>query len=672
MKKLAVVLCVFAFCAALYLLGAFSYLENKTYDNRMSFAADFIRPADNICFIAVDQESINRAQKEKRWGWPWPRSAYGDIVRYMHAGGAQSVLFDILFTEPSVYGPEDDNAFAAACADYGKVAQTMYVSGDAADVLFPIDAVKKSAGIIANITSAKDGDDIIRRGRLSFNFNGAEYATFGTAPIAMDEGMESVANLADELPVLDDGTLLLRYQKGVESYLPYRAWDILESYYAMQQGREPLIPPDNFADCTVYVAYYAPGLFDICSVPMSQVYPGVGVHITMFDNILNRSFVRSTPLPAVIVYLLLVAFAALFIINAAEKRKTQARIAGFMACGAALCMVMIIAAAYALFAASIWIPLVAPLACFILSFGAELFLSYITEGKQRRFIKSAFSQYLSPVVIDTLIANPTQLKLGGEKRNITVYFSDLQGFTSISEKLAPEALTELLNGYLSEMTDIILGWGGTIDKYEGDAIIAFWNAPTEEPDHAMRGISAAIACQERLAEINPELSKIAGAELRQRIGLNTGYAVVGNMGSRSRFDYTMLGDTVNLASRLEGLNKQFGTYTMCSAATKQEAETFGCNLAWRELARVAVVGKKEAVTVYEPMQPQVFEDKRRALDLFEQARLLFYAGDFAAALALFEQAQAEDAPCGFYAARCRELIASPPSAWDGVWHSREK
>jgi adenylate cyclase len=154
--------------------------------------------------------------------------------------------------------------------------------------------------------------------------------------------------------------------------------------------------------------------------------------------------------------------------------------------------------------------------------------------------------------------------------------------------------------------------------------------------------------------------------------MNTGYAVVGNMGSHSRFDYTMLGDSVNLASRLEGLNKQFGTYTMCSQATKDEAVKFGSTLCWRELAKVAVVGKKEAVTVFEPMEQDVFEAKKETIAVFEKGRDLFYNGDFVHALELFESQADKDPPCSKYAEKCRSLIATPPQNWDGVWHSTEK
>jgi adenylate cyclase len=290
---------------------------------------------------------------------------------------------------------------------------------------------------------------------------------------------------------------------------------------------------------------------------------------------------------------------------------------------------------------------------------------YTTEGRQKMFIKGAFKQYLSPAVIEQIIAHPERLKLGGERRMLSIFFSDLEGFTTISEGLDPEALTNLLNVYLSAMTDIIHEEGGTVDKYEGDAIIAFWNAPLEQADHAVRCVRAALRCQEKLAEMRPGFRKSMGKDLKMRIGVNTGSAVVGNMGSHSRFDYTMIGDAVNLAARLEGINKQFGTYTMISQTSMdQMAGAFPV----REISRVAVVGRREPVVVYEPYLPEsVDEQKQAILTHFSDGVALFYRGEFTRAEAVFSALAEEDAPSRFYVAKCRELIQNPPADWQGVW-----
>ena len=186
---------------------------------------------------------------------------------------------------------------------------------------------------------------------------------------------------------------------------------------------------------------------------------------------------------------------------------------------------------------------------------------YTTEGKDKRFIAGAFARYVSPKVVKQILADPARLALGGERRDVTLFFSDLQGFTSISEGMSPQELVAFLNEYTTLMADVITGPGldGTIDKYIGDSVMAFWGAPLPQPDHARRGLLAALACQERLRPFCDELVARGGPRLVTRIGLNSGTCVVGNMGSRDRFDYTAIGDTVNQASRLEGINKVYGT-----------------------------------------------------------------------------------------------------------------
>jgi len=308
-----------------------------------------------------------------------------------------------------------------------------------------------------------------------------------------------------------------------------------------------------------------------------------------------------------------------------------------------------------------------PLTATALALVGGVVLNYATEGRKKREIRRAFNQYLHPTVIEELVKNPERLRLGGEKREISIFFSDLQGFTTIAEKLDPEALTALLNDYLTAMTDIILDAGGTIDKYEGDAIIAFWNAPLTQPDHALRAVRAALACQERLAELRPAFRARVGHDLHMRIGINTGTAVVGNLGSARRFDYTMLGDAVNLAARLEGVNKEFATYTLISAATRA---ALADSIALREISRVAVVGRREAVQIFEPLLAGSHDEA--GLELFARGLSCYYAGDFSAAAGNFAQCAAGDPTAALYAERCRGLAEAPPPEWTGVWQLQGK
>ncbi len=679
-------------------IGLFQRPENMLYDSRMVATAASHRPSDEIVLVLLDQDSLDWAQQELGWSWPWPRSAYGDIVSYFSLGGAASLAFDVLFTEPSVYGEQDDLAFAAACRDYGRVVQTVYFdaiqgnssswkadfppppvqiesseaispeAGSSEGLLFPIDSIASAAAVLGNVTGSSDSDKVIRRARAYRAFGSRLVPTLGVASF-FAAGQEGPVPATEPT----EGRLL-RFHPSLDSYVPYSAGQILQSYYAILAGEEPLLESELFRDMYVFFGFYAPGLFDICTTPVSAVYPGVGVHVTQLDNYLQDNFLSPAPLflaVALVVVMSLLGAIPLSLAEALHFRKLNvlAAVAWVVVFG-----LLFVALAYLAFAAGLVLPMVMPLASLFLAFFSATIVSYRQEGRQRRYLKSAFRHYLSPAVIETLIAHPESLVLGGERRHISIFFSDVQGFTSISERLSPEELTSLLNDYLSEMTDIILESGGTIDKYEGDAIIAFWNAPVGHRDHGRRAVETMIRCQERLAKLRPELERRAGRPFYMRVGINTGDAVVGNMGSKSRFDYTMLGDSVNLAARLEGLNKQFGTYSMCSAATRDEALAWGTKLRFRELARVAVVGKSGAVTVFEPMPPDEFERRYRVLKVFVFSLRLFYQGKFREALRGFSAIRHLDPPAARYVEKCRELIRNPPdlASWKGVWVATSK
>lgn len=676
-KKLLLLFFVFVIIFLFYFFNWFSFLEAKSYDSRMNFASKFISPSEEICFIALDQESLDWAQKELGWGWPWPRSAYADIVNYFTIANSKALVFDVLFTEPSVYGAKDDEVFAKACQKNGKVVHTVYESKG--EALFPISIIKNSASSLGSITSDIDSDEIIRRGRIFHKIDGVLYPSLGLAPLLLDSDADFVTEtLSNCSPFfLNNSTAYLRFQSSINDYIPYRASDILKSYYALLKGEEPILPPDNFTDTYTFFAFYAPGLFDICSVPNSQVYPGVGVHITLLDNLLNQQFITKIPIYISLPWFFLLSLWGMACVWIAEKCKSSKGTVGLLVLLSILSLSAIAVLSYFLFIQGLWIEFVLPIFSYSISFLFAFFFSYSQEGKQRRFIKNAFKQYVSPSVIENLIQNPSNLKLGGEKRNLSIFFSDIQGFTSISENMTPEDLTDFLNDFLSEMSNIILKTGGTIDKYEGDAIIAFWNAPTSVENHQLCALTAALECQKKLDDMRAEYTSRIGRPLYMRIGLNAGDAVVGNLGSRERFDYTMIGDSVNLAARLEGLNKEFGTYTMCSKTLKEAAEAAGANIFWRELARVAVVGKKTAVTVFEPLTKTLYSENKIIYDIFEQALELFYKGDFKQAKLLFESIAEEDKPAEAYSHKCEKLLKQfskdhSLENWKGVWIASSK
>jgi adenylate cyclase len=321
----------------------------------------------------------------------------------------------------------------------------------------------------------------------------------------------------------------------------------------------------------------------------------------------------------------------------------------------------------------LWLPVVAPALAAILSYVGSVAYVSVVEGKEKRFIKSAFGKYVSPEVVAEIAEHPEALHLGGEKRPLTLLFSDLAGFTTLSERMDPQDLLAHLNEYLSEMTSIVMDEKGTLDKYIGDAIMAFWNAPKAVDDHADRALRTAVLMQRKMAGLNARwLAADPDSEtLVVRIGINTGTVVVGNVGGAERFDYSAIGDAVNLAARLEPANKTYGTLVMASELTLDAADR--SKYRFRELDLVAVKGKEEPVKVYEILElagAELPPHKEKALKQYEAGWRAYRNRDWELAAEYFRAALAadpEDGPSSVYLGRATEYTASPPSAdWDFV------
>ena len=671
LRSIIVALICFVITTALQLAGVFNFFENKTYDRRMVFASKYKTACDEIYFIIVDQDSIDWAKENYGWGWPWPREAYGKMIDFITAGAAKSVAFDILYTEPSIYGEADDAAFAFAEENSGIVIQALNVIVDYQNGIEkgqpPVSEIADSAAMLGAVVSYKDDDDVIRRGRLEYEYQGKVYPTLGTAPIFMQGEQDELS----KVPRLKDGTVLLRYQKDIDEYHPCSAYDILHSYDIYNGDVEPeeddfYFEPDEFEDKYVFVAYYAPGLYDICSTPVSQVFPGVGVHIATLDNYLTDSFMHKAPDILVYVWIFILSLLGSVFVAFASTRNSQKTTVAFMAVGFALGVTLSILIPYLLFAKGIWLLLVAPFVSFFLSFLICVALSLSVEGKQKRFIKSAFSQCLSKDVVNQIMNDPSSFTLGGKNYQMTAIFTDIQKFSSFSELLTAAQLGSLLNFYLTRMSDIIIDEHGTVDKYEGDAIVALVGAPVEMTDHAQRACAAAIKMKKAEILMNQEIVQIASGEkpadmeqdlydafkimvankktIFTRIGMNSGEMIAGYFGSENKKNYTMMGNNVNLASRLEGVNKQYHTNgILISAATR---ELLGDEFIVRSLDRVRVVNVNTPLRLYELLETREGADEK----------LLKYVDDWEAAFELFEAKEYQQAYDSF-----QNLAARNPS-----------
>ena len=391
---------------------------------------------------------------------------------------------------------------------------------------------------------------------------------------------------------------------------------------------------------------------------------GVEVHANALENLLRGQHPNELPATTTALIYLLLALVTVAV--------TFARGAGWGAAVAIALAFATIVTGWVAFSEDygfVHIPFVGSVLTLALSYmGAVAYVSYV-EGRQAREIRSAFKKYLAPAIVDQLASDPGKLKLGGEKRRISIIFTDLAGFTSLSETMEPEDLLSLLNAYLDEMSSIVLDEGGTLDKYIGDAIMAFYGAPLDQPDHATRACRTAIRMQRRLVRMNDEWKGTGRPHLGMRIGINTGNPVVGNIGGEQKFDYTALGDAVNLAARLEPACKTYGVDTMISKATRDAA---GPGLVTRELELLAVYGKVEPVPVFElvGLVDEDLGDRTELLRLYEDGLAAYRRRDFELALQYFTAAlevDPTDGPSRMYVERSRDYIASPPPVdWDFV------
>jgi adenylate cyclase len=691
-----------AIALILYLPGYLDIWELKTWDWRVSLLAKPAPATNKIRLILLDQQSLYWGKKDNELSWPWPREVYNPIIQFCQQGGAKALAFDVVYTEQSPSGVEDDKVFSSAIKDFKNFVGAVSLSRssesgektwpsyapvpafkiqgldewlskmDGGDLVyssasFPIQEIASEVGILGDVQSVPDGDNVYRRAALFHIFDGKVIPSLGLAPyLAAHQGavmkIES-GNLFindKKIPIDKKGKSILNFRKlsdNSTSYSAVSAAAVIRSELSIQNGEKPAIDPADFKNAYVFFAYSASGLYDLRPTPLSGILPGVAIYATMLDNILAGDFFSPVSKTSVVIITLVIAILAGLATSSVSRISRSSVVYLFF-------IIIPIAISLPAYRQSIWLPVVVPETAVILTLFSALIIYYATEGRQKIFLKNAFKQYLSHAVIEQLIQHPENLKLGGERRMLSIFFSDLEGFTTISEGLEPEALTALLNEYLTAMTDIIQEEGGTIDKYEGDAIIALWNAPVLQPDHAKRCIRSALRCQTKLAEMRPLLKERLGKDLKMRIGLNTGFAVVGNMGSHAHFDYTMIGDAVNLASRLEGINKQFGTYTIVSQSTLEQMDGI---YPVRELARVAVVGRKEPVVVYEPMLQDEFDLRKADFAVFAQGLALFYKGDFAGAATTFAGIEATDPAAQHYIKKCNEMIENPPPEWFGVW-----
>jgi adenylate cyclase len=477
-----------------------------------------------------------------------------------------------------------------------------------------------------------------------FNRNGLERIDFGKVSIPTDPG----------------GFVWINY------YGPARTFD----QYSLADVVQRKIPAERLRDRLVLIGPTAVGIGDMAVTPFQQMnFFGVEVHANFITNILQGRFIRRGIRENIIdiLFLLFFSLVAGMVLSKVPPSRATAIMLAFLG--------IFLGLAYYLFAyGRIWIVAFLPSATLTVNYAGIISYRFFFEEREKRKVRGAFHQYVPPGLITQILQHPELLRLGGEEKELTALFSDIRGFTTLSEGLTPTTLVDLLNEYLSEMTDVIFRHWGTLDKYIGDAIMAFWGAPYPQPDHALRACQAGL---EMLQVLN-RLQERWEAEGRPRIdigvGINTGPMVVGNMGSKRRFNFTVMGDNVNLASRLEGINKQFGTRLIISEATYEAVRE---HLVARELDLIRVKGKMKPVRIFELLGP-IAEQERFGdqIERFHKGLEAYRSSQWETAIETFQELTFEypgDGPSHVFLKRCHDLLAGPPEgAWDGVYVMKTK
>lgn len=717
--------------------GALKIARFLVFDRYQQIAPREYQPAP-VRVIAIDEESLRRYGQ-----WPWPRYVIADLVDNLTALGTAAIGFDIVFAEPDRTSPaavikdwslspearqqleplmgtlqDHDDRLAEAVGRSPSVLGMIFQDGAPMTDVIPkrggfaghsdvIDSIpqfrsatrnlpvlEEAAAGFANFSYLPERDGIVRRTPLLSKIGESIVPTISVEALRVAQGAGTlVARSAHaqgafrlgslyglhllrvgglEIPMEQDTQFWLHYSEEItERTIP--AWRVLE---------EPAELIDLVEGQIMLIGATAAGLRDLRATPLASGVPGIYVHAQALEQMILGTFLIRPGWADAAEFLGLGLMGLIFVVLLPWLGPIPCAAIGLIAAtgGGA-------ASWFAYTEAQLLVDPLYPAVGALMVYLVVTTTQYLLSERERRRVRSTFGRYLSPALVTRMAESGQEPQLGGEMRPLTLFFCDIRGFTPISESMTPIQLTQFINKFLTPTTDIIMESGGTIDKYMGDAIMAFWNAPVDEPDHAARAVGAALTIRKRLEELVPVWQAEAAEEgrdlppVRIGMGVNTGDCVVGNMGSDSRFDYSCLGDTVNTASRLEGQSKMYGTDLVVSEDTVNLAPGF----AYLELDLLQVKGKTQAVRVFTCVGDQAMAEAPEfaRVNAHVDAMLAAYrAQDWDTALRIAEEGPPEEIatnPGGLtglyeeYAARIKELREDPPGAdWNGVYEAKTK
>lgn len=592
------------------------------------------QPVDHdIVMISIDEESLAAIGQ-----WPWSRATHATLLNKI--GAAKIVAFDVLFTEPSSQGVADDEALAFAIKNFkGTVVLPQVIDEQSNRVKSSI-AVLNDVSQTGFVNTTPDRDGVVR-----------------TASIRRQEMLSYDAVVAGaQASASTPATITIMYHGPATRYTTVSYKDVYDG----------AVPGTLFAGKTVLVGASASGLGDTFQTPFGSM-SGVEVHANTISTLKDGSFLTAISRTLAMLSFCLISLLVLFVVTRCTK---AAALYGFLA----LLCVSIITTAYLAFSGGFLVPHLYALLLFVLLASSLLLLQFVFEAKEKQFIRRGFEHYVAPDVVAELQKNPDKLVLGGEQRRLSILFSDIRGFTTLSEALSPAELMKQLNEYLEEMSEAVMQKEGLVDKYIGDAVMAFWGAPLRNEQHATQACESVLSMHESLARLNTRWTSEGRPTFAIGVGISTGDVIVGNMGSRRRFNYSIIGDEVNFAARLEGLTKQYGAFCLIGETTYQYIKD-NPRFHTRELDDVKVKGKKEPRRIYELFAQEFTPSLEAVCVEFAIGRTAYLKRDFRKAVESFSRALAlnpADGASTVFLDRSQKLLAEPPAVWNGVYEYTTK
>lgn len=678
---------------AAYLTHLFYPVETIWHDRSFLRGIESLKAGDpRLLLVAIDDDTV------RKHGFPLPRTVHAQALEKLKKYGVKTVVFDVLFFEKR----EGDAELAAATKRHGGVVhlftteQEESQSGVLTKVRMPVPALAAAAQVLGTpiITRHIESDGHIRTFSV-FNPDvkdpirkGQQEASLSAVSLSSFLG-KSLEELHAAYGGPEAATYVLNYrrpQEWLQHEKENEAWlkmtpeqkskqmgvTVIDSSYRTISMMDVLSGSLTDAQLKAMKGSIAMigsttvGYYDHYPTPFTSHAPGAEYHLNVMDNIIAGDYLRATEGWVVLLLVFIAAWLPYFFVTFLPS-----------AAAAVVTAVTLISMAFAstyLMAQGTVIYPVAPGITMIASFLVLTVHRVLTEGAEKQMIKAKFGQFVSPEIVEELANNPEKAKLGAQRREMTAFFLDIAHFTTISEKMTAEQLIAFLNSYLSSFSEVILDQRGTIDKFIGDCIVAFWNAPLENKDHARDAVLSALRCQIAITELNKNLAPGLAEAPAIRIGINTGLMNVGFTGTERKLAYTVLGDEVNLASRLEGANKFFGSQIMISGATYEGAKSA---VEARYLGRARVVGKAASVPVYEPLaeKGKLTPAWAKALPVWEKGIKAFYGKKYDESLAIFtEYAKLMPGDGGgeLYLNLSRDYAALPPDDWDQVFNLTAK